>query len=424
MAPRRLIPIYVTLVVLALVMFATVPFLSSRSTPPGQRRPLSGNPLTNPPGMVDRLVFVDTPDAFRAGTLKNVTLEAEDATAARLVLTPDPETERYPHAGSWTSPEVVTEFPFTELIPSWNPSCPPGTGIYFEVRSRDVALQEWSPWLYIGYWGRTRVRGGKVLVFEHGSVNEDNLLLDRPADAYQVRATFQSFDTRPEVTPSLRRVAVSYSGQVGDGRRFRELSLQSEVPAGVAGLDIPVPFRPQGDSTKALADEVCSPTSVSMVMEHLGVSRPTVENSLAIYDDDYGIFGNWNRAVAYAGSLGFDAWIQRFRNWDQVVATVTSGQPLVCSIRAKEGDFRHPSIYKSTGGHLIVLRGITPEGDAIVNDPASRAKGHGFVYHREDMRRIWLDRGGVAYVIRKGRGAAPAIAATPSAPVGRPAQGQ
>jgi hypothetical protein len=37
-------------------------------------------------------------------------------------------------------------------------------------------------------------------------------------------------------------------------------------------------------------------------------------------------------------------------------------------------------IYENTGGHLLVIRGFTPGGDVIVNDPASRDKGNGAIY--------------------------------------------
>src|SRR5205085_2597997 len=87
------------------------------------------------------------------------------------------------------------------------------------------------------------------------------------------------------------------------------VSTPGETGVGAVGLGVPV--RAQGDSAKALAGQICSPTSTSMVMQYWGVDRPTVENALAIYDSDTDIFGNWGRAVARAGELGLDAWIMR-----------------------------------------------------------------------------------------------------------------
>src|SRR6202044_1848419 len=110
------------------------------------------------------------------------------------------------------------------------------------------------------------------------------------------------------------------------------------------------------------------------------------------WDSEYLLYGNWNRAVARAGALGLDAWVTRFRNWQQVRATLASGQPIIASIRFKEGEF--PSnVQNSTEGHLIVIRGMTAEGDAICNDPANRQRGNHVIYKADELGRAWFGRG-------------------------------
>ena len=142
-----------------------------------------------------------------------------------------------------------------------------------------------------------------------------------------------------------------------------------------------------------------------MVLEYFGVNRPTVENALAIYDPENEIFGNWGRAVARAGELGLDAWITRFRNWDQVKAQIAAGRPVVASVRFKPGEF--PSaVLPETNGHLIVVRGFTPAGDVVVNDPANKERGNDAVYRADELARAWFGHGGVAYIIRRPQGAA------------------
>ena len=120
------------------------------------------------------------------------------------------------------------------------------------------------------------------------------------------------------------------------------------------------------------------------------------------------LFGNWGRAVARAGELGMDGWLTRFRDWGQVKAQIAAGQPVIASIRFKAGTF--PSaVMRQTSGHLIVIRGFTPGGDVIVNDPASRERGNGAVYKADELARAWFDNGGVAYVIRRPGGTPVAI---------------
>ena len=380
----------------ALIAIVAASFLAAG----GSRRDLlREHSLGNPPGMSDRLDFIDTVDAWERGTREHVVVRA--AHPPSLVL--DESAGTFPRTGRWTSSETRTAFAFTELLPSWNVSAPAETGLRLEVRVRSARGQRWTPWLYLGSWGRTLPSAQRVTSCREGAVNVDYLALESPADAYQVRVEFVSFSLDKAAAPSLRRVSVCYSGVTGERR----------VPVPVEGWarDLNVPFRTQKDAPKSLSGEICSPTSVTMVLAHFGVDRPVVENALAIWDDENDMFGNWGRAVARASELGTDGWLTRFRRWDQVKSQVAAGQPLIASIRFKSGAF--PSaVLPSTSGHLIVIRGFMPTGDVIVNDPASRERGNGAVYKADELARAWFNHGGVAYVIRR-----PAAAGTPVASI-------
>jgi hypothetical protein len=57
---------------------------------------------------------------------------------------------------------------------------------------------------------------------------------------------------------------------------------------------------------------------------------------------------------------------------------------------------------RRTSGHLIVIRGLTPDGNGvIVNDPAHAKVGESIIYDAGELARAWFDRGGVAYVFDK-----------------------
>jgi hypothetical protein len=352
----------------------------------------------NPAGMVDHLDFFDTSEAFARGTSERVVLLNNSPAQLKLHDTRG----RFPRAGSWTSPQVQTAFAFTELIPSYNPHCPPDTGVRYDVRARDARSANWSPWFYLGSWGRTFGKEKRLARDDaFGNVDVDTLLLRRPADAYQVRLSFYAFGLDDQINPQVRRLAVSYSGVVDDPDRREQLMAQANPPADFA-RDLPVPFRAQGNAAKPLRPEICSPTSVSMVMQYLGRDLPTEDNALGIYDSENDMFGNWGRAVAWAGENGFDAWLTRFRNWDQVKQTIDQGQPIIASIRFKKGEC--PSfVFPQTAGHLIVIRGVTKDGDLIVNDPASKARGNGAIYKADDLAKAWIAHGGVGYIIRSPR---------------------
>jgi hypothetical protein len=162
--------------------------------------------------------------------------------------------------------------------------------------------------------------------------------------------------------------------------------------------DLPVPFFAQGDSHPAVKSEICSPTSLAMVLAYRGVRVDVLQNALAVYDREYDLFGNWGRAVARAGELGCDATLVRIRSMDEAKRLIAEGQPIIASIRFKKGEF--PShVMSETDGHLIVIRGFTPQGDAIVNDPASKQRGNGVVYRSDELARAWFGAGGVAYLV-------------------------
>jgi hypothetical protein len=394
MSPRQ----YITLAILTTLLVSGGLLLTIVAVGKPQQDVRSTNPLRGQPERVDRLAMFDTAEKFGDGRLEHVRLDR----IGRIVLD-DRRTNTFPRYGYWTSPEVPTPFGFTELIPSWNAMVPPGTGVRFQARVRDARTGRWSPWLYFGQWGRTvaaRRQDQPVLTFDRGIVNVDNLVLDRPANAYQLRACLQSFEFDANIVPSLRRFSVTYSGRVPD-RRLREQLLEPVKPVGTWARDLAIPFRAQGDTAPPLRGQSCSPTSTTMVMAYFGVDRPTNENALVIYDGEHDIFGNWNRAVQRAAELGLDGWVTRFRDWDQVKAMIAAGQPVIASINFQSRDEFPSALVGPTAGHLIVIRGFTPTGDAIVNDPASREKGNGAIYKADELARAWFtNAGGVAYIIR------------------------
>ncbi len=353
------------------------------------------NPLGVSPFMVHRLIAfesaADFAEATRSGTGGfPITLGVDVA-------------ESYPISGSCVMPLRAAPFKFTELLPSWNVNVPDRTGVIMEVRVRDAGSGALSPWLYVGNWGQVPGPGERkrITSFDGGEVQVDILVLNRPAIGFQIRATLFSYDPSATVSPSLRKLAAVVSRSAGT----------AEVESGAAATrpatvppdwqrDLPVPFRAQGAEARSISHSICSPTSVSMVMQYFGVDRPTAENAEKIYDNDNGLFGNWNRAVQRPASLGMDSYLTRLNSMEEARNFIARGQPLVASIRFASGEF--PSnLQNSTDGHLVVIRGFNAAGDAIVNDPASREKGNGVIYKSDELARAWFQNaGGVTYVIK------------------------
>src|SRR4029079_13652516 len=135
----------------------------------------------------------------------------------------------------------------------------------------------------------------------------------------------------------------------------------------------------------------CSPTSTAMILDfwHAGPTAselasfpgatkadgspyvdPQVDYaSRAVYDWHYQGAGNWPFNTAYAGSRGLNAFVTRLRSLAEAEQFIKAGIPLVASLSFKKGDL--PGAGYGTNGHLMVIVGFAPNGDVVVNDPAS-----------------------------------------------------
>jgi hypothetical protein len=275
---------------------------------------------------------------------------------------------------------------FDELLLSWNVDVPTDAGFCVEIQVAQG--EDWSPWLYIGDWGRALDKSERVTEFEHGKVNIDIFRGTQHFDRARYRVRGLGGDGELVV----RLVALSFTDT-----NFRTPTNQPAWDWFEQPRPLHVPTRSQRTEDEAIAARICSPTSVSMVMEYHGVDVPTAELAADIYDPVHDIYGIWPRAVQAAHTRGVPGYLMRFSSWRDVEAKVAA-LPIVISIRAREGELQGAP-YPSTSGHLLVLCGFDRKGRALVNDPAAPdTESVRRVYAREDLERVWLANGGIAYV--------------------------
>ncbi|PKO17413.1 hypothetical protein CVU37_07935 [candidate division BRC1 bacterium HGW-BRC1-1] len=353
------------------------------------------NSLVNPPYTVDALVLVEggrdllknaTPDGVRVGPSGGVEL-IEGRTAGSLTLAPQ------------TAP-----FGFNELIPSWNGHAPAGTGfkVWMRAGNRGEAL---TPWFEAGTWGDVPDEPtSRMAQFAHGIYNVDYLVLNRPATIVEVRVDL----VRPRAdatSPQFSMLALSYTNTLGD----RDLYARQQKTAGGTVLKLPgkkaiqhdVPFRSQVVPTSQWIGRICSPASVSMCTAYFKSPMQTQQMAGLLYDPVSDLFGVWHRSIMGASEAGVRGYLKRFRSWDTVRAELARGSVLCVSIRMKKGELKEPPrVYQRRGteGHLIVLKGLTADGKAIVHDSASKDHGPNSVFLQEDLAKAWFDKGGVTYV--------------------------
>lgn len=292
-------------------------------------------------------------------------------------------------SGELESPVREASVPFNNAVLSWNADAPGGTTLRFDLRVR--VGSEWSGWYPMGEWGSEGGRSVAGQADSVGRVDIDTLKLNAMASAlqYRVRLSSQS----QNVSPMLRQVSVVYA----DMRKGPAGPPVARPAAAVRDLDVPGFSQLEQDPTVAL--KICSPTSLAMVLQYWGVKKSVPEVYRGVQDRTTGIFGNWPLNTAYAGANGLNARVDRFYSIEQVEQEIAAGRPVVISVSYSAGEITGAAT-ASTDGHLIVVRGFTPSGDVIVNDPvAPSGRSVRLVYRRDQLSRVWLRSGGIVYLI-------------------------
>jgi hypothetical protein len=146
----------------------------------------------------------------------------------------------------------------------------------------------------------------------------------------------------------------------------------------------------------------CSPAALTMVLRHHGIEVEVPEVARAVYDPSYGGCGNWSLNVAHAADRGLDAVVTRLRGLVDAAELLRAGLPVIASIAAGPGELPGFPLPGGTAGHLVVVAGITDDGDPVVLDPAAPdAATVRRVYPRAAFDAAWVGgTGGIAYVLR------------------------
>jgi hypothetical protein len=341
-------------------------------------------------------------------------------------------------SGTWTSDIYPMNFPFNELVSSWNSKTPPGTWIQSEVRPR-IDNGHWANWYILGRWAYNDfVDGSGDPGFHRTSVggqgNADGFVSidtfftkDHPAVAYQLRLTIFR---RVGLNDAQAPVRVSRYSAVASNLTNQQSRFPSATDMNGEMIDLHVtPFSqethhgeyPEFDNG---GEAWCSPTSTAMVLnywtretgtQYAPTTGPNSETSWVdpafedpevdytaryVYDYHYQGAGNWPFNTAYAAERGLVSDVTQLHNLREAEPFIRAGIPLVASV-AWESNKLDGGI-KSTNGHLMVIGGFMGNGDVIAYDPASDDNGAvRHVYNRKQFEKAWIPAsGGIVYVDR------------------------
>ena len=317
----------------------------------------------------------------------------------------------------WTSWNVQPGQSFTQLVPTWNITTPPGTLVMVQARARSTAGR-FSGWKLMGSWTTRdsdfRRRSGAAQQDSVARVATDTLVASSGVTltSYQLRVLFlrPPSSTASSVVRSLQAVA------------SRPVALPTTSRRLLAARTLNVPrysqmtHRGQYPQYGGGGQAWCSPTSLSMLLGYYralpsaanrawvqkGYADPWVDHvARVVYDYGYQGAGNWAFNTAYAANLTADAFVTRLVNLREAERFIAAGIPLAASISFSRGQLTGAPI-GATSGHLVVIAGFTSNGNIVVNDPAAPSNSSvRRVYDRGQFERAWLGRSsGTVYVVR------------------------
>jgi hypothetical protein len=299
-------------------------------------------------------------------------------------------------AGGGESP-LLAAAPFDRAVLSWN-----GTGRWrLEMRLEIGGVL--TPYFVLGGIDGARHRSASAAERPEApagpvALEVDTLVLrgGEKATGFQVRATGEG---------GLSSLGIAHY------RRDQNRYTDTPAVGGAWGRVLPVPERAQRDveDEPGIAGDVCSATSVGMVLEFHGSRHRTIDLARAAFDPEARLYGNWPCNTATAARLLKGGWaaVAKLTGFHEVEREITARRPVILSHRWERGDLSGAPVSRSNG-HLVVVAGFTREGDVVVNDPAAKAGAIRRVYRRRELFRTWQSRGeGIAYLVhpaRKGRG--------------------
>ncbi|GAB1457371.1 peptidase C39 family protein [Spirochaetota bacterium] len=262
-------------------------------------------------------------------------------------------------SGVYESP-IFTVPGFDWLVPSLDARASGEARVALAIQVRVDGA--WSEWLSFGVWGDEAKSAAKQSNAQ-GRVDIDTLLLYKAANGLRFRLELTASEDRGDLP-------LVYSVTWVARDRFAPPVAE---PATYPETSIAMPPRSQMVEDPAIAGKICSPTSLSMVLESLGSSMPTAEVAWLAYDAGAGIFGNWSFNVARASALGHPAHVDYLGSIGELAAELTKGKPVIASVKYERGAIDGAAI-ESTSGHLLVVRGLARRGEqwyVLVNDPAA-----------------------------------------------------
>jgi len=310
-------------------------------------------------------------------------------------------------SGVYTSNSLDTS-PFNKLVLSWNSDTPEGTSIQVEARVSLNSNGQWSNWLSWGTWETSKGRGSGTGVTDDpvANVDVDTLVVKSGQTASKIQYRVILNSDRSGVTPTVRLVSGALRN-TNPGQGINKVFTDNPDLSNLKVLDVPQLSQMIRDPS--IAASICSPTSIAMILSYYGTATEPEDAAWGVYDYNYKDFGNWPFNTAYAGSVGYRAYVD-YSTIDGLKREIATGHPVAVAVAYKNSANVSGNLpvvdgapIASTNGHLIVVCGFTNENGTdyiIINDSAAANNaGVRVKYRLDQFQNAWAESGNIAYII-------------------------
>ncbi|MEQ8485234.1 MAG: C39 family peptidase [Pseudomonadales bacterium] len=300
----------------------------------------------------------------------------------------DPDTVRaYPLPVSGPAPWRHRDGAWRLALPL--PDLSPGTILVPSLASAGDAPQRyrWTLRAAGGSWPLLEIpAAGKVAGVPSGgpvSTHIDCFHIHRPLPSPVLHLTFMA-----AASPSRYLVTVS----------TRALTLAvPPLPRRSVILPVPPPPRSQLRAPEEIAQRICSPTCVSMVLSMWHRPHDWLALTESCRDPVTDTYGVWPLAIAAAARHDCVGAVEVFPDWTDALDVLDQGVPVVTSIRFGDGELPDAPL-PQTNGHLVVVYGAGP--DVVhVCDPAGADGEVVRRYPAAAFSGAWLRHRGAAYIL-------------------------
>ncbi|MCZ6889581.1 MAG: C39 family peptidase [Gammaproteobacteria bacterium] len=224
----------------------------------------------------------------------------------------------------------------------------------------------------------------------HAAAVSETRAVKVPVDYFVTREAIRS----PSLTVSVGsdEIPLDYIITVS----IRPAQLDADAPQSIADTAVlDVAPRSQHAARADVGNRICSPTSLSMAMNHLGTDHDFDELVARCHHRTTDLFGVWPQNIWAAGGFGLLGAVEALADWDALHQALERRTPVVASIAPQ---YLSNAPNTSSGGHLVLIRGIR-NNHVIVHDPAADTD-HDVPrrYAVGEFHRAWLSARGAVYL--------------------------